>query len=202
MSATAPDLPSLLQFETLAPERADAAENRHAILRAAQGLLRKRPLQAITMTDLASAAGVGQGTLYRRFKNKAMLAKALLLEHLLALDSQLHRRSAAGATPRDLLHWFVGDLVELVSLQADLVAAITMKEDMLANWWTQTPPARWLARVMSILYESCTDEGEGETFASLVMPAVMGLGPASESSEVAAARARIARLVDALLEHR
>ncbi|MEO0421385.1 MAG: helix-turn-helix domain-containing protein [Pseudomonadota bacterium] len=183
------------------PERADAAENRHAILRAAQDLLRERPLQEITMTDLASAAGVGQGTLYRRFENKAMLAKALLLERLMALDAELHERRAAGDAPRHLLHWFVGDLVELVSLQADLVAAITMKENMLANWWTQTPPARWLAAVMAMLYDAATGASGGEDFASLVMPAVMALGPAHGRREVATARARIARLVDAMLAH-
>ncbi len=186
-------------MEALPPERADAAENRHAILAAAKGLLRDRPLQAITMTDLAAAAGVGQGTLYRRFENKAMLAKALLLERLVALDEQLHARQAAGEAPRQLLHWFVGDLVELVSRQADLVAAITMKENKLANWWLETPPARWLAGVMATLYEAEVPRRNGEEFALFVLPAVMALGPADDAADLARVRAAFGRLLDALL---
>lgn len=199
MPRTVPDLPSLPELEALPPERADAAENRHAILSAARALLRERALQAITMTDLAASAGVGQGTLYRRFENKAMLAKALLLEQLVILDGELHARNAEGEAAQTLLRGFVGDLVELVTRQADLVAAIIMKENMHADWWLHTPTGRWLAGVCASLYEAIVAGGDGEEFASFVLPAVMALGPADSAAQIAQARGRIARLLDALL---
>jgi AcrR family transcriptional regulator len=52
--------------------RADAARNRARILRAAEDLFARRGL-AVTLDDVAAAAGVGVGTVYRRFANKQEL---------------------------------------------------------------------------------------------------------------------------------
>lgn len=59
-------------------ERADAARNRRRVLVAAQELFAERGVAAVTMDDVAASAGVGKGTLYRRFGDKAGLAAALL----------------------------------------------------------------------------------------------------------------------------
>lgn len=59
-------------------ERADAARNRERILKAARRLVRRKPLDAICMDAIAEEAGVGKGTLYRRFPDRAALAHALL----------------------------------------------------------------------------------------------------------------------------
>jgi AcrR family transcriptional regulator len=64
--------------EQPAAERADAARNRVAILEAARKLLKKRPIDKICMDELAEAAGVGKGTLYRRFADRSSLCRALL----------------------------------------------------------------------------------------------------------------------------
>lgn len=61
-------------------ERADAVRNRHAILLAAQRLLHDHGADAITMDALACEAGVGKGTLFRRFGSRASLFHALLDE--------------------------------------------------------------------------------------------------------------------------
>ncbi|WP_034244121.1 TetR/AcrR family transcriptional regulator [Actinotalea fermentans] len=58
--------------------RADAARNRARVLDAAQALFAERGVQAVTMDDVARAAGVGKGTLYRGFGDRAGLAMALL----------------------------------------------------------------------------------------------------------------------------
>ncbi|MEU9775597.1 TetR family transcriptional regulator, partial [Streptomyces sp. NPDC047968] len=48
--------------------RKDAARNREAVLAAADALFVRRESPAdITMADVASAAGVGKGTLFRAF---------------------------------------------------------------------------------------------------------------------------------------
>ena len=61
-------------------ERADAARNRLRVLAAAETLFAERGVAAVTMDDVAAAAGVGKGTLYRRFGDKGGLAMALLDE--------------------------------------------------------------------------------------------------------------------------
>ncbi|MBV7705758.1 TetR family transcriptional regulator [Nocardia sp. 852002-20019_SCH5090214] len=52
--------------------RADAARNHARILRAARELFADRGLE-VTLDDVAEAAGVGVGTVYRRFANKQEL---------------------------------------------------------------------------------------------------------------------------------
>lgn len=59
-------------------ERADAARNRAAILEAAARLFAERGVEAVSMDQVAAAAGVGKGTLFRRFGDKSGLAAALL----------------------------------------------------------------------------------------------------------------------------
>lgn len=59
-------------------ERADAARNRAAILDAAASLFAEHGVEAVSMDQVAAAAGVGKGTLFRRFGDKAGLAVALL----------------------------------------------------------------------------------------------------------------------------
>jgi AcrR family transcriptional regulator len=59
-------------------ERADAARNRAAVLEAAARLFAERDVGAVSMDQVAAAAGVGKGTLFRRFGDKSGLAAALL----------------------------------------------------------------------------------------------------------------------------
>ncbi|WP_199561948.1 TetR/AcrR family transcriptional regulator [Micromonospora deserti] len=59
-------------------ERADAARNRVAVLDAAARLFAEHGVAAVSMDQIAATAGVGKGTLFRRFGDKAGLAVALL----------------------------------------------------------------------------------------------------------------------------
>jgi AcrR family transcriptional regulator len=61
-------------------ERGDAARNRTLLLEAARSLVAKRGADAVTMDDVAAAAGVGKGTLFRRFGSRAGLMVVLLDE--------------------------------------------------------------------------------------------------------------------------
>lgn len=69
-----------LEFGAPAPrrERADAARNRARILASAEVLFAEYGVNAVSMDQLAAEAGVGKGTLFRRFGDKAGLAVALL----------------------------------------------------------------------------------------------------------------------------
>jgi AcrR family transcriptional regulator len=61
-------------------ERGDAARNRTLLLDAARRLIAERGADAVTTDDIASAAGVGKGTLFRRFGSRAGLMLVLLDE--------------------------------------------------------------------------------------------------------------------------
>src|SRR4051812_6991170 len=76
-------------------ERADAARNRIRVLAAAETLFAERGVDAVTMDDVAAAAGVGKGTLYRRFGDKGGLAMALLDER----EAELQQRILSGPPP-------------------------------------------------------------------------------------------------------
>lgn len=65
---------------SVAQERGDAARNRARLLQAARDLVAERGADAVTMDDVAAAAGVGKGTLFRRFGSRAGLMMVLLDE--------------------------------------------------------------------------------------------------------------------------
>ena len=61
-----------------AAERSDAARNRERLLAAARELVDECGAVALTMDRLAERAGVGKGTVFRRFGNRAGLMLMLL----------------------------------------------------------------------------------------------------------------------------
>lgn len=115
----------LLTTQTSAPvERADAARNRAKVLEAAATLFAARDPRAVTMDDIAKAAGVGRGTLYRRYPDVGSIAVALLDEHERALQEELMRGAAPlgpGAPPAERLSAFYAAMVELLDGHANLV---------------------------------------------------------------------------------
>src|ERR1700709_2661193 len=73
-------LTGLTVTDSAPPERGDAARNRVLLLDAARRLIADRGTDAVTMDDVATAAGVGKGTLFRRFGSRAGLMIVLLDE--------------------------------------------------------------------------------------------------------------------------
>ncbi|WP_063002420.1 TetR/AcrR family transcriptional regulator [Nocardia mikamii] len=114
----------LLNDPSAPTERADAARNRAKVLAAAAALFAGRDPRTITMDDIAKAAGVGRGTLYRRYPDVRSIAVALLDEHERALQEQLLRGEpplGPGAPPGDRLAAFYAAMVELLDTHAHLV---------------------------------------------------------------------------------
>ena len=66
------------------PLRRDAARNRERILQAAGEVFATRGLE-VTLDDIAHCAGVGVGTVYRRFHDKEELIDALFDDRMDAL---------------------------------------------------------------------------------------------------------------------
>ena len=112
-------------------ERADASRNRAAVLDAAARLFREHGVDAVSMDAVAAAAGVGKGTLFRRFGDKAGLAVALLDEReralqeaILAGPAPLGPSPAApgpGTDTRERLRAFVGAYLDYALAHLDLI---------------------------------------------------------------------------------
>lgn len=60
------------------PKRSDAARNRELLLCAARQLIEESGADGLTMDKLAERAGVGKGTVFRRFGSRAGLMMTLL----------------------------------------------------------------------------------------------------------------------------
>lgn len=105
-------------------ERADAARNRERVLAAAERLFAERGVAAVTMDDVAAAAGVGKGTLYRRFTDRGGLAVALLDQRERELQQAILSGCpplGPGAVPAERLAAFVSSYLALLDRQLDLV---------------------------------------------------------------------------------
>ena len=79
------------------PLRRDAERNRRLALRAAEELFAERGLD-VTLDDVARRAGLGVGTVYRRFAGKEELIEALFADKLTAL-AELAESAAADPDP-------------------------------------------------------------------------------------------------------
>ncbi|HEY3992206.1 MAG TPA: TetR/AcrR family transcriptional regulator [Ktedonobacteraceae bacterium] len=91
-------------------ERRDALENRQTLLQTAATLFTERGVEVVTMTDIAKAAGLGQGTLYRHFAHKGALCDALIAPQF----EQFQREASANfgyaeetTEPLHLVHLFL-----------------------------------------------------------------------------------------------
>lgn len=107
-------------------ERADAARNRRRILRAARALIDERGIEHVSMQDVAAAAGVGAGTLYRRFGDRAGLAMALLDEETRAFQDTLIAGPpplGPGAPAAERLAAFGEGYLDLLARHAPLMVA-------------------------------------------------------------------------------
>ena len=77
------------------PERADAARNRQRLLAAAREMLAGQGAAALTMDALAERAGLGKGTVFRRFGSRAGIFQALLDDD----EQQFQQQVLSGPPP-------------------------------------------------------------------------------------------------------
>jgi AcrR family transcriptional regulator len=120
------DTHELPQIEPSASERADAVRNRARILCAAQRLFSERGAGCVSMDEVAEAAGVGKGTLFRRFGSRAALARAVLSEREQAFQEHIIRGApplGPGAPPRERLIAFGHAVLDMLDGQAELIVA-------------------------------------------------------------------------------
>ncbi len=107
-------------------ERGDAVRNRKRLLDAATRLVAERGADAVTMEAVAATAGVGKGTVFRRFGSRAGLMQALL-DHS---ERELQQAFlfgppplGPGADPIERLVAFGRARIALVDVQGELLRA-------------------------------------------------------------------------------
>jgi AcrR family transcriptional regulator len=117
-------------------ERADAARNRAKILAAAASVYAERGVDGLALDQVAAAAGVGVGTVYRRFADRGQLAQGLMDSQEQAFQNAFMNGPpplGPGAPARDRLRAFLHAFVDRLVDQADLLVVAE----------TATPTARF-----------------------------------------------------------
>jgi AcrR family transcriptional regulator len=120
------------------PLRADAVRNRQRILVAAEEIFAQRGAAA-GMDDVAGAAGLGVGTLYRHFPTKEALLEAILLDRMQRLVAQ-GRTYLEADEPGDALFEFLGQFVAQSQSKQDMIDALAKGFD--SDQMFQNPEAR------------------------------------------------------------
>jgi AcrR family transcriptional regulator len=135
VSADPPQLQELPVVAAEAFERADAARNRRRVLAAAERLFARDGVSCTSMDAIASEAGVGKGTLFRRFGDRASLVRAVLGERERMFQEAFIRGPAPlgpGAPPGERLVAFGESMLDLLEEHGELmVAAKFLRPDVL-----------------------------------------------------------------------
>ena len=142
------------------PERRHAAEFDCRILAAARSLFSTLGVAAVSMHQVAMAACVGQGTLYRRYANKGELCLDLLGEqgHMLQTETEAFLAQTATTSARTRLDGVLERLVRFEEANWQLLSAIVEascggRRDL----QYRNPLVQWLhSAIASLLEEAVT----------------------------------------------
>lgn len=143
--------------------RADAAANRALILQTAERLFAEHGVAAVCMATIAEAAGVGKGTLYRRFAGKAELCLALLDSQMSEFQAEalarFRRQTAEGATHLAQLADFLEALVAFTEIHAPLLSEVE-RGGLLRVDAPLNVPHFWQFMTVSALLRAAARRGE------------------------------------------
>lgn len=117
-------------------ERRDAAANRTKILATAERLFAEHGVDHINMADIALAAGVGKGTLYRRFANKGELCLVLMDTQMAdfqnSMLARMQQMNLAGVPKLEQLQQFIEALVYFTDTHSPLLCEV-QREGLIPN---------------------------------------------------------------------
>jgi AcrR family transcriptional regulator len=134
-------------------ERADAARNRRLVLEAFERLCARDGIENVSMDAVAAEAGVGKGTIYRRFGDRAGLALALLDEDERRLQEAVLRGQpplGPGSPPVERTVAFVRALGALIERRLDVLLSA-------GGWFGTQVYAAWRAHLSLLCDEERAD---------------------------------------------
>ncbi|MFI8182408.1 TetR/AcrR family transcriptional regulator [Actinacidiphila glaucinigra] len=150
-------------------ERADASRNRRRILEAAAHLLSERGAEAVTMNAVAQEAGVGVGTVYRRFADLNQLLLALV-DHRERQFQQTFLSGpmplGPGAPPGDRLRAFIHALTEHVAEHQTVMLAAEAVSP--SSRYSSGPYLTWHLHV-SMLVRQILPDADAAVLADLLL---------------------------------
>ena len=149
-------------------KRRDAVENRERILATAELLFAEHGVQNVYMGDIAKAAGVGKGTLYRRFANKGELCLALMDVQMRDFQdgilSRMQQLSADGASKITQLDQFIDALVYFTETHSPLLCEVQREGSLMDQVGIDNArlqlPHFWQHMTISGLLRTAVTEGE------------------------------------------
>ena len=144
-------------------ERCDALENRRRLLAAAKQLFAIQGVDKTDMYEVARAAGVGQGTLYRHYANKGELCQALIRDDLDAFMASVDaaaRQTGRSASPLAGLDLLIADQIGLVEQHLPLLAAIEAATGAPGPKPPGSPWRQWLRGHVAALLADAAERGE------------------------------------------
>ncbi|MFD5629884.1 MULTISPECIES: TetR/AcrR family transcriptional regulator [unclassified Streptomyces] len=148
--------------------RADAARNRARLLEAAARLVEERGAANVTMEDVACAAAVGKGTVFRRFGDRTGLLTALLDHTEQRFQAGFLSGPAPlgpGASPVERLHAFGCASLRQTSEQLDLYLAAEPD----AGHRFSSAPYRVRLMHVTMLLRSAVPEADTDLIAQTLM---------------------------------
>ena len=147
-------------------ERKDAAANRQLILETAEKLFAQHGVAEVSMADIAQAAGVGKGTLYRRFAHKGELCLALMdsqmVEFQNSMISRMQTLSGQGVSALEQLDQFLDALVYFTDTHSPLLCVVQtsgLLQEMATNNAIQLPHF-WQYMTVSGLLKTAVSAGD------------------------------------------
>ncbi|WP_433146256.1 TetR/AcrR family transcriptional regulator [Actinomadura nitritigenes] len=155
-------------------ERADAARNRRAVLQATERLLAEGGGEHVSLDRVAALAGVGKGTVFRRFGNRAGLLQALLEERSRELRDAIRNGPpplGPGAPARKRLLAFLDELGAIAEGNAVL---LTAHEQACAEDKYDDPSYRFWHRHLSTLFAEARPDLDADFLAHGVLAAFDG----------------------------
>jgi AcrR family transcriptional regulator len=132
-----------LVFAASRPPRADAVKNRELLIETAQRLFAENGVDAVTMSDVAEAAHVGKGTLYRHFANKMDLCHVLIDNDQRDLQNRTFARLREGGDVLEDLEWFLHEVTAFLERNQEIALAASAQLGGMIDhpahiWWRQT----------------------------------------------------------------
>ena len=155
-------------------ERADAARNRRLLLATARQIVAAQGADKLTMDGLAERAGLGKGTVFRRFRSRAGIFHALLDDEERDFQQQVISGSpplGPGAPPLDRLIAYGRARIEFLIRHREIArATLDSREQVPAG--SQTPMSR--AHIRFLLGEICLGTADLDVLATQLTAALDG----------------------------
>ena len=155
-------------------ERADAARNRQVLLACAREILAEQGPDRLTMDGLAERAGLGKGTVFRRFGSRAGIFQALLDDDERAFQEQVLSGLpplGPGAAPLDRLIAYGQARIDFLIGHRDLArGTLDGRESVPAG--TQSPMSQ--IHIRSLLAQLSLDGADLDVLATQLTAALDG----------------------------